>query len=77
MNQARVNLNGLMGLLHKCEDSVLAMLETVDTIDVPDAWESVDIVKQTVSLMVGLTTTSFNRAFRDTCSLSIYLSLPI
>ena len=51
MAPARIILNKLFGLLHKCEDSTLNMLETVDTINIPDGWENVDIIKQTISLM--------------------------
>lgn len=51
MAPARIILNRLLGLLHKCEDSTLNMLETIDTINIPDGWENVDIIKQTLSLM--------------------------
>jgi PI-3-kinase-related kinase SMG-1 len=50
-NPAKANLNKFLGLLHKCEASTLAMLETVDAIDVPQTWGIVDIIKQTISLM--------------------------
>ena len=55
--QARVFLKSLLGLLQKCEDDILNMLETVETIDLPSGWEGVDIIKQTVSLMVSAETT--------------------
>ena len=54
MTSARVILNSLTGLLQKCEDSTLHMLECVEAINIPEAWESVDIIKQTLSLMVRL-----------------------
>jgi PI-3-kinase-related kinase SMG-1 len=60
LNTARANLGRLLDLLHGCEDSTLVMLETVDAINVPQAWENVDIIKQTISLMCntsGLTLT--------------------
>ena len=48
-----MNLLRFLDLLHNCEDSTLAMLEAVETIDIPSTWEHVDVVKQTISLMVG------------------------
>lgn len=52
MSPAQIILNGLLGLLHKCEESILHMLETVETINIPEGWEGIDIIKQTISLMV-------------------------
>lgn len=60
LNAAKVNLNQFLGLLHKCEDSTLAMLEAVDTIDIPQSWGNVDIIKQTVTLMVGVPYNVYN-----------------
>ena len=52
MAPARVILNSLLGLLLKCEDGVLHMLQVVETINIPEGWENIDIIKQTLSLMV-------------------------
>ena len=52
MTSARVILNSLIGLLQKCEGSVLHMLEVMETVNIPEEWEIVDIIKQTMALMV-------------------------
>ena len=54
MAPARVILNSLLGLLLKCEDGVLHMLQVVETINIPEGWENIDIIKQTLSLMVKI-----------------------
>ena len=55
MAPGRVILSSLLGLLLKCEDSTLHMLQTVETINIPEGWENIDIIKQTISLMVRAT----------------------
>ena len=55
MPPSQIILGNLLGLLHTCEDNILDMLEAVDTIRVPEGWEHVDIIKQTVSLMCNTT----------------------
>ena len=54
MASARVILNGLVGLLQKCEDAILHMQEMMEAVNIPEEWEAVDIIKQTMALMVSV-----------------------
>lgn len=51
MSAAQVILNSLNGLFDFTEMATKDMMDIVDRIDIPELWESVDLIKQTGSLM--------------------------
>lgn len=53
MAPAQVILNSLHGYFQISESATLHMQEVVGEIDIPEFWESVDLIKQTENLMVS------------------------
>lgn len=51
MTPAQVILNSMYGLFQVTELATLNLFEMIENIDIPDDWESVDLIKQTSSLM--------------------------
>ena len=51
MTPAQVILNSLNGLFHFSEMATKHMMDAVDSIDIPEHWEVIDLIKQTETLM--------------------------